>query len=184
MLTAISFSRLLEVHSEVKRRVIQLDALVPSVSMQISQGLRTWGQQEAIWQQGRTTHGAPCVHDGVSRPPGTCAQHPLGLTVTNAKAGYSAHNFGYAVDVVPEDIIPGQPDWNISHPAWKKILAAAPGCGLAEGAAWRTFPDNPHLYLQECPADPTDAMRALFTSGGMAKVWASFAIAPPAGSSA
>jgi hypothetical protein len=42
---------------------------------------------------------------------------------------------------------------------WKKLLAAATSCGLAEGAEWRTFPDNPHFYLQELPAIPTDDMR-------------------------
>lgn len=153
MLTVISLARLAEVHPALRLRIIRLDALIPSVSLQVTQGLRTWGVQDILWRQGRT---AP------------------GKIVTNAAAGYSAHNFGYAVDVVPEDIIPGQPDWNIDHPAWQKILASAPACGLAEGATWRTFPDNPHLYLQELPADPTDAMRSQFADGGMQEVWKNF----------
>jgi peptidoglycan LD-endopeptidase CwlK len=153
MLTIISLARLANVHPLLRTRIIQLDALIPSVSLQVTQGLRTWPEQDALWQQGRTTPGP---------------------RVTDAPAGYSAHNFGYAVDVVPEDIIPGQPDWNISHPAWQKILAAAPSVGLAEGAQWRTYPDNPHLYLQELPAEPTDAMRAQFTDGGLMEVWKAF----------
>ena len=102
MLTDISLARLAEVHPELKRRIIQLDAMIPSVSLQVTQGLRTWGQQNVLWEQGRTTAG------------------PI---VTNAPAGYSSHNFGYAVDIVPEDIMPGQPDWNVSNPGWRKILA-------------------------------------------------------------
>jgi hypothetical protein len=158
MLSDISLARLAQVHPELARRLHQLDAEIPSVNIQVDQGLRTWGEQNTIWLQGRKTPGP---------------------VVTNAPAGYSAHNFGYAVDVVPEDVIPGQPDWNLSHPAWQKILAAAPGCGLAEGAKWcnaqgKPTPDNPHLYLAELPANPTDAMREQFTDGGLQAVWSNF----------
>lgn len=153
MLSSISLARLGEVHPALRKRILQLDEMIPSVNLQISQGLRSWAQQNALYAQGRTSPGA---------------------IVTDVPAGYSAHNFGYAVDVVPEDIIPGQPDWNVTHPAWVKILMTAPSCGLAEGAAWRTFPDDPHLYLQELPAEPTDEMRAQFTDGGLMEVWTNF----------
>jgi peptidoglycan L-alanyl-D-glutamate endopeptidase CwlK len=153
MLTEISMARLNMVHPTLKKRIISLDQLIPSVNLQVTQGLRTWGQQDVLYQQGRMTPGA---------------------IVTNAPAGYSSHNFGYAVDVVPEDIMPGQPDWNISNPAWQKILSTAPSVGLAEGAEWKSFTDNPHLYLQELPADPTDAMREQFTDGGIIEVWKNF----------
>src|SRR5277367_4118825 len=153
MLSVTSIARLDEVHPELKRRIVQLDALLPSLSIQVTQGLRTWGAQDVLWQQGRTTPG------------------PI---VTDAPAGYSAHNFGYAVDLVPEDVMPGQPDWNVSSPAWQKLLAAGPSCGLAESATWRSFPDNPHFYLQELPANPTEAMREQFTDGGLMEVWRNF----------
>jgi peptidoglycan LD-endopeptidase CwlK len=144
-LSATSLERLSLVHPELSRRIHQLDSLIPSVNLQVTQGLRTWAQQDVLFRQ------IP--------------------KVTEVPGGYSAHNFGYAVDVVPEDIMPGQPDWSLSHPAWQKILAAAPSCGLAEGAKWRTFPDAPHLYLQELPAEPTDQMRNDFRGGGIAAVW-------------
>ena len=146
MFTQTSLARLDEVHPELKRRILQLDSLIPYTNIQISQGLRTYQEQNALFQQ------VP--------------------KVTMVGAGYSAHNFGYAVDVVPEDVIPGQPDWNIANPAWQKILSVAPSCGLAEGAQWRTFPDNPHLYLQECPATPTDIFRETFADLGLAAVFA------------
>lgn len=153
MLTPASLARLSLVHPELRRRIVQLDALIPSISLQVTQGLRTWAIQNQLWQQGRTLPGD---------------------VVTDAPAGYSAHNFGYAVDLVPEDIMPGQPDWNLTHPAWQKLLAAGPQCNLAEGAKWRTFPDNPHFYPRELPADPTDAMREQFTDGGLVNVWRNF----------
>jgi peptidoglycan LD-endopeptidase CwlK len=171
MLTTISNARLAEVHPELSRRVRRLDLLLPLLSLQVAQGLRTVTQQDALWAIGRTKDGQPCEHDGISRPIGTCPRHPKGLTVTKARGGWSAHNFGYAVDLVPEDMTPGQPDWNISSSAWKNLLAAGPSCGLAEGAEWRTFPDNPHFYLQELPATPSADMRRTFPVGGLPTIW-------------
>lgn len=153
MFTATSIERLAEVHPELRRRIIHLDAMLPSLSLQVTQGYRTIAQQNALYALGRTQPGA---------------------IVTNAQGGYSAHNFGYAVDLVPEDIMPGQPDWDPDHPAWKRLLLAAPSCGLAEGAMWRTYKDNPHFFLQEMPADPTDAMRALL-SVDLEALWNSWA---------
>lgn len=136
------------------RRVKKLDALLPALSIQVTQGFRTWAQQDALYAQGRT---AP------------------GRIVTQAKGGESAHNFGYACDLVPEDVMPGQPNWDVSSPAWQKMLAAAPSVGLAEGAQWRTFPDNPHFYLQELSANPTEPMRTILQSVGIKAVWDSWA---------
>jgi peptidoglycan L-alanyl-D-glutamate endopeptidase CwlK len=145
----ISQSRLSLVHPELSRRIIQMSQML-DFDFEVTQGLRTWTEQDALYAQGRTTSG------------------PI---VTNAAGGYSAHNFGYAVDLVPEDITPGQPNWNVAHPAWQKMFAAGKSVGLAEGAEWRTFPDNPHFYLPEFPATPTDEMRQTFTEAGMEAVW-------------
>lgn len=153
MFSATSEARLAEVHPELARRVRQLDQLLPSLSLQVTQGVRTWAEQNELYAQGRT---AP------------------GDIVTNAKGGESAHNFGYAVDLVPEEITPGDPDWKLNHPAWKSLLSTAPTAGLAEGACWKHAPDNPHFYLDELPANPTDEMRSLFTEGGLQNVWSSF----------
>lgn len=155
MFSLASEQRLSQVHPELALRIRKLDSLLPALSIQITQGLRTFAEEDALYAQGRTVPGA---------------------IVTNVRGGYSAHNFGYALDVVPEDVTPAQPDWNLGHPAWQQILATAPSCGLAEGAQWRTFKDSPHLYLKELPADPTQAMRAQFSSGGLGVVWANFPV--------
>lgn len=149
MLSETSNARLGEIHPELSRRIRQLDAMLPSLSIQVAQGLRSWVDQDNLYAQGRT---AP------------------GKIVTNAPGGHSMHNFGLAVDLFPEDAA-GRPDWDINHDSWKKLLAAAPSCGLSEGAQWRTFPDNPHFYPQELPPNPTDEMRQTFRDGGMQAVW-------------
>ena len=153
MLDAISEERLALVHPELSRRIHQLADLL-SFTIRVVQGLRTFAEQNALYAQGRTTPGR---------------------IVTDARAGYSAHNFGYAVDVCP--MLMNVPDWNIDTPEWEELLEKAPSCGLAEGAKWcdhqgRPTPDNPHLYPQECPASPDDEMRLLFTDGEIEAVWA------------
>lgn len=122
MFTRTSNARLGEIHPELARRIRQLDEMVPSLSIQVVQGLRTWAQQEALYAQGRTTAGP-----GAAQVPG---EGSLGKIVSNAPAGWSWHNFGLAVDVVPEDILPGQPDWDLNHPAWRKLVAAGESLGL------------------------------------------------------
>jgi hypothetical protein len=79
------------------------------------------------------------------------------------------HNYGLAIDVAPTD--GHSVDWDGKGAKWQEILAKAPSCGLAEGAQWRTFPDEPHLYPQECPANPDDNLRYLFAEGGLTAVW-------------
>ena len=52
--------------------------LPKNVRLRITQALRTWDEQEELYAQGRTKKGK---------------------IVTNAKAGYSWHNYGLAIDV-------------------------------------------------------------------------------------
>lgn len=148
---AHSEERLAQVHPELSRRVHQLADML-SFPILVTQGLRTFPQQDALYQQGR------------SEP---------GKVVTDAPAGHSMHNFGLAVDVAPTDGSSGI-DWNGKDAKWQEILQKAPSCGLAEGAQWRTFPDEPHLYPQEVPANPDDQFRYLFTEGGLEAVWKEF----------
>lgn len=138
-----------EVHPELSRRIHQLADLL-TFPIIVTQGLRTYQQQDSLYAQGRTTPGK---------------------VVTEARGGYSMHNFGMAVDVAPlnED---GSVDWNDKSAQWQEILDKAPSCGLAEGAQWRSFPDMPHLYPQECPANPDDNLRYLFEENGITAVWA------------
>lgn len=150
----ISLSRLAACHPEMCLRGTKFVKMAEanSIDVRITQALRTWEQQDALFAQGRT---AP------------------GKIVTNASGGLSGHNFGYCVDFVPDDpnFPKFQADYNTSHSSWKVLLGLALQCGLAEGAQWRTFPDMPHLYLRELPATPTDRMRAIYRTGGLSAVY-------------
>lgn len=117
----------------------------------ITQGLRTWQEQDKLYAKGRTIP-------------------PIGKAniVTNARGGQSWHNFGLAFDVVLLDAI-GKADWDMSHPGWKRVAELGKSVGLEWGGDWKGFKDIPHyqytggLSLVEC--------RALIANG-LAAVWA------------
>jgi peptidoglycan LD-endopeptidase CwlK len=153
---AISIERLKLVHPELSLRAYKLDGLLTpdGIHIRVVRGLATSAEQEAIYEQGRT---AP------------------GVIVTNAKPGYSAHNFGYAFDASPDDpnFPAWHPDWNARDGRWKDLLAKALQCGLAEGALWRSVqPDCPHFYLREMPATPGDILRSILAGGTIEDVFA------------
>lgn len=134
----------------------------------ITQALRTWAEQAALYAKGRTS-------DEIANH---VRKHGHGGAITDAPPGYSSHNFGLAVDLCPDDpTLAGlQLDWNVNHPLWQQLLSMAPLYGLAEGAQFRSFPDNPHFYLKELNDTPTDAMRAILANGGtLQQVWDSIA---------
>lgn len=144
--------QLVRVHPTLAERVRQLFAKLQAEGYEfiVTQGLRTWEEQDALYAKGRNAPGS---------------------IVTKAPGGHSQHNFGLAVDVAP--IEKGVLDWNVKHPVWKRMLELAPSCSLAEGAEWRTFPDNPHLYPVEIPAT-CELLREKCASGGMPAVWTWF----------
>jgi peptidoglycan LD-endopeptidase CwlK len=139
-------------------RAMAENLVLQGVAIRVVQGLRTWDEQAAIYAQGRT---AP------------------GKIVTQAQPGFSWHNFGLAVDCVP--MTPLGPDWDSSHPAWSKMVAAGNGVGLSSGAMWRTFKDWPHFQLQSLPLTPTDYHRDAYAQHGVEGVWASAGLAVPSG---
>lgn len=151
------------VHPELARRVRRLSMkCVPyDIWLRVSQGLRTWDQQDLLFAQGRTEPGK---------------------IVTDAPGGYSMHCFGLAVDIVPADANFPKfiPDWQAMDSRWQQVLLLGQTCQLAEGAKWRTFPDRPHLYPEEIPADPDDNLRYLFREGGLKAVWEEVHLQVPA----
>jgi hypothetical protein len=153
VMDVISEQRLAAVHpllaDKIRLLAAQLEA--QGIVIRVTQGLRTWEEQEALYAQGRTAPGS---------------------VVTNAEAGYSWHNFGLAVDVVPLDGS-NAPDWNVSHPVWATITKAGQNLGLTSGSAWRSFPDWPHFQLTgNLPISPPPSVRAAYIQGGTAAVWA------------
>lgn len=152
---AISEARLGEVYprlAEAIRRMADMFAEeFPDNSLRVTQGLRTWAQQAALYAQGRMSAG------------------PI---VTDAKPGYSWHNFGLAVDLVPMGI--SGPDWNTQHPQWVKLISLAPTVGLFSGAQFRTFKDMPHFQLTgRFGLSPDDEARHILSTEGIEAFWAS-----------
>lgn len=98
-----------------------LAATGTGIIAKITSGLRTYGEQTALYNQGRTTKGP---------------------VVTNAPAGYSDHNFGFGWDITlfgPD----GQPIWD--SPLYMKCAEIAKAQGLDSGAFWKSIHDEPHV---------------------------------------
>ncbi|MBE3649214.1 M15 family metallopeptidase [Paenibacillus polymyxa] len=100
----------------------------------ITQGLRTYAEQDALYAQGR---------NGDKRQ-----------RVTNARGGYSIHNFGYAVDFalllrdgrsVSWDTL--RDDDRDSLPDWSEVVEEAKRLGFEWGGDWRSFTDMPHIQM-------------------------------------
>lgn len=103
------------------------------IRLRIVQALRTFAEQDALYNQSR---------DGSGKP-----------HVTDAKGGQSWHNFGLAIDVavVKAD---GTIDWNYDY---SKIAAIFAKYGLTWGHAWK---DNDH-FEDNCKQGPSGHKWAL-----------------------
>lgn len=98
------------------------------VPCDITEGTRSFSEQQKVFDQGRTTPGA---------------------VVTKARPGDSFHQYGLAFDAVPK-AYKDMKDWNPSGPAWLTIGQIGEGLGLHWGGRWST-PDEPHFELQAAP---------------------------------
>lgn len=65
-----------------------------------------------------------------------------GPRVTNADAGFSAHNHRVAFDFVP--IVMGKAVWD-DHVLWNRCGAIGRALGLEWGGDFKSFPDKPHF---------------------------------------
>lgn len=119
------------VKEEVTKIIEECDlALTGKAKIRITQGLRTFEEQDALYAQGRT------------KP---------GKKVTNAKAGQSIHNYGFAVDICL--VIDGKTaawdtvkDWDNDKVAdWYECVKIFAKHGWEWGGNWKTFKDLPHF---------------------------------------
>ena len=128
-------ARIAQLHPSVRREatiiIQECDiALTDKATVRITQGLRTFAEQDALYQQGRT------------KP---------GKKVTNAQAGRSVHNYGFAVDICL--IIDGKTaswdtakDWDNDKVAdWYECVKILAKHGWEWGGNWKTFKDLPHF---------------------------------------
>jgi peptidoglycan L-alanyl-D-glutamate endopeptidase CwlK len=116
------------------------------LALLVTQGLRTWDEQDALYAQGRTTPGR---------------------IVTNARGGESYHNFGLAFDILVLDAM-GKADWDPAHPGWRQAAGVGKSLGLEWGGDWQSIKDQPHF--QYTGGLTLEACRVLYASG-LPAVW-------------
>ena len=93
------------------------------IAIKVISGTRTYDEQNALYEQGRTKPGS---------------------VVTNARGGYSNHNFGIAFDI---GVFEGG-RYVKESPAYKAVGALGMKLGLDWGGSWRTIADEPHFQLR------------------------------------
>jgi peptidoglycan L-alanyl-D-glutamate endopeptidase CwlK len=101
-------------------RTLVLQAASAGITIKVISGLRTYDEQNALYAKGRT---AP------------------GPVVTNARGGYSNHNFGIAFDIGVWEGGKYQGD----SPKYKAAGVIGAELGLEWGGNWKTIKDQPHF---------------------------------------
>lgn len=100
------------------------------IIIKVTSATRSFAEQDKLYAQGRT---AP------------------GKIVTNAKGGFSNHNFGIAVDVT---IFKGSDDPELAKtpvfesPLYKVVGSLGTDLGLEWGGNWTSIKDEPHFQLR------------------------------------
>ena len=170
MIDSISQSRLSLVHpildAIVGLLVLDFEEQEPGDTLIVVQGLRSWALQEKLWLQGRDGSGK------VIDP---------GKVVTHAPPGYSWHEFGLAVDVVPKSLITIQ-GWQPTSPLWNLIATLGMQRGLASGSCWH-HQDLPHLQITgKFGVTPDDSVRQMYLNNGgrLQPIWDASGIAEAA----
>ena len=97
-------------------------AKTAGIDIKITNGTRTFQEQQDLYDQGRT------------KP---------GKIVTKAKPGQSFHNFSLAIDIVP--IVKGKAVWN-DETLWQKLGVIGESIGFEWGGRWK-FVDKPHFQF-------------------------------------
>jgi peptidoglycan L-alanyl-D-glutamate endopeptidase CwlK len=90
------------------------------VTLKVISGTRTYAEQDALYAKGRTKPGPK---------------------VTNAKGGYSNHNFGVAMDVA---LFNGK-DYLEDSPLYLSLGPIGEKYGLSWGGRWKSMKDYPHF---------------------------------------
>ncbi|MBA9088827.1 peptidoglycan L-alanyl-D-glutamate endopeptidase CwlK [Fontibacillus solani] len=124
---AKSASKLTGLHPVVRQATERLieRSFARGVPILITQGLRTIAEQDALYAQGRTK---------------------LGQIVTNARGGYSNHNFGVAIDFALLQSDGKSVSWTVGK-EWMVVVEIAKSLGFEWGGDWKSFKDMPHFEM-------------------------------------
>lgn len=125
--------KLVNVHPEVAAKAIELvkKCHAQGINILITQGMRTVAEQNALYAQGRTKPGA---------------------IVTNARGGYSIHNFGLAFDFAVYGKDGKTIEWSTSidtnsdgYKDYLQVGAIGKTLNLKWGGDFRSIVDYPHF---------------------------------------
>ncbi|MFD2627260.1 M15 family metallopeptidase [Oceanobacillus kapialis] len=123
-----------ELHPLVEEQIDKVieEAEKINIEVVITDTLRTFEEQEALYEQGRTTEGN---------------------IVTHAEGGESYHNYGLAIDYALSDQ-DGDIIWDIAYDGnnngerdWFEVANIAKDLGFEWGGDWENFKDYPHLQM-------------------------------------
>lgn len=114
-------------HSVVRESALEVvrRAYEEGINAQISEGHRSNARQNDLYAQGRT------------KP---------GNRVTNARAGYSWHNYGIAIDYFLTSADGSKAVWSVTK-EWRRVAQIAKTLGFEWGGDWTGFVDYPHLQM-------------------------------------
>lgn len=155
----ITLTRINQIHPKLRQEAI--DAIEaaeagfpPYLAIRVVQGFRTWEEQDELYAQGRT------------KP---------GKKVTNAKGGWSFHNFGRGLDfgILEDKDRNGTFEvlsWDTARDLdkdgiidWQEVVKQFEARGWEWGGKWRTFKDYPHV--QKTGGKPIAWFRANYKKG-------------------
>lgn len=105
------------------------------IKLRVVDGYRPFARQQDYYNQ--PTDGIDNDNDGQIDEPDE--------KITNARPGYSYHNFGLAFDVVP--IIGGKATYNLAPGVWERIAAVAKRFGFIWGGSFKSIVDKPHFEM-------------------------------------
>lgn len=116
-----------------KKETLVKTAADSGISIIVTDGFRSFQEQDSLYQKGRTTDGQ---------------------IVTHAKAGDSYHNFGLAIDFAILDK-QGKALWDTAYDGngngksdWMEVVAIAKELGFQWGGDWEHFKDYPHFEMR------------------------------------
>lgn len=117
------------------------------IPIKITQGYRSKAEQDALYAKGRT------------KP---------GNRVTNARGGYSMHNWGVAIDFCRND---GKGAYDDSDGFFSKVGKVGKSLGLEWGGDWKSIKDKPHFQLPDW-GSTTEKLRTRYgTYEKFVKTW-------------
>ena len=106
------------------------------IYIKFTHGYRSYAEQAELYGKGRRDY----VYNGKQYA------KPNENKVTNAKPGYSNHNFGLAVDYVLCNEDGTKVYWTVND-KWRRVAQIAKSCGFFWGGDFKNLVDPPHLEM-------------------------------------